>query len=84
MRPELQRDIDAVTAGVQTGELFFAGQFRSFHKSVTEGLPFDITLEEARRALELITAIYSAAETGRNESLPIDGRHARYKGWHTA
>jgi predicted dehydrogenase len=83
MRPELQRDIDAATAGFPTGDLFFAGQFRAFHKSVTEGLPFDITLEEARRALELITAIYSAAETGRTENLPIDSRHARYKGWHS-
>ncbi len=83
MRPELQHDIDAATAGIPTGDLFFAGQFRAFHKSVTEGLPFDITLEEARRALELITAIYSAAETGRTENLPIDSRHARYKGWHS-
>jgi predicted dehydrogenase len=83
MRPDLQRDIDAAMVGLPTGDLFFAGQFRSFHKSLTEGLPFDITLEEARRALELITAIYSAAETGRTESLPIDSRHARYKGWHS-
>ncbi len=81
MRPELQRDIDAVRVGIGSNDLFFAGQFRSFHKSVTEDQPFDITLEEARRALELITAIYSAAESGHNESLPIDSRHARYKGW---
>lgn len=82
MRPELQHDIDAVVAGAASGDLFFAGQFRSFHKAVTGALPFDITLDDARRALELITAIYSAAETGRSETLPIDSRHARYKGWH--
>ncbi|MCA3261674.1 MAG: Gfo/Idh/MocA family oxidoreductase [Telmatospirillum sp.] len=81
MRPELQRDIDAATAGLQPGDLFFAGQFRSFHRSVVEQAPFDITLEDSRRSLELITAIYSAAETGTVESLPIDRRHARYKGW---
>lgn len=82
MRPELQRDIDAVIDAVPSGDRFFAGQFRSFHKSVTEALPFDITLEDARRALELITAVYSAAETGRSETLPIESRHPRYKGWH--
>jgi len=83
MRPELQRNIDAATAGFETNGLFFAGQFRSFHRSVTGDRPFDITLEEARRALELITAIYSAAESGQSESLPIDSRHPRYKGWHS-
>lgn len=81
IRPEIQRDIDAVTVGIKTSELFFAGQFLSFHRSIFEGTPFDINLEDARRALELITAIYSAAETGCSESLPIDSRHARYNGW---
>jgi predicted dehydrogenase len=86
MRPELQKDIDAATAeagtGVGAGDLFFAGQFRAFHRALADGTPFDVKLEDARRALELITAIYSAAESGRSESLPLDSRHPRYGGWH--
>ncbi len=81
-RPELQQDIDAVFAGVTPGGRFFEGQFRSFHKSVVEGQPFEIGLDDARRALELITAIYAAAESGRTESLPIDAGHPRYGGWY--
>ena len=47
-----------------------------------DGQPFDVTLQDARRALELITAIYTSAESGQSESLPIGPPHPRYKGWY--
>jgi predicted dehydrogenase len=79
--PKLQPEIDAEIAGIECADRFFAGQFRAFHSALADGRPFDVTLDDARRALELITAIYTAAETGRTQSLPISIDHPRYKGW---
>jgi predicted dehydrogenase len=79
--PALQPRIDAVVDSAPRAEGFFAGQFRAFHDALTESRPFEVTLEEARRALELVTAIYAAAETGRTQALPIGRDHPRYGGW---
>lgn len=79
--PKLGARIAEVVDGVGAGDLFFAGQFRAFHDALRDGREFDVTLADARRALELITAIYHAADTGRTQSLPITRDHPRYAGW---
>lgn len=80
--PERQAEVDAIVGAVPDGALFFEGQFRAFYAALKSGVPFDIELSDARRSLELITAIFTAADTGVAQRLPIDGNHARYRGWH--
>jgi predicted dehydrogenase len=60
---------------------FFARQFELFHAALRSDGPFPVTLQDARRALELITALFQAAEAGEIVSLPIDADHPKYKGW---
>lgn len=79
--PKLGPEIARIVGEAAAGDLFFAGQFRSFHDALTCGTPFEVTLEDARVSLELVTAIYHAAETGRTQSLPIERGHPRYAGW---
>ena len=43
-----------------------------------------MTLADARRSLELITALYHAAETGTAVTLPIGKDHPKYRGWRPA
>ena len=81
MRPELEADIAAVVAGAPQTDLFFAGQFRAFHDAIVRGEAFPVTLADARRALELITALYDASETATVVRLPLDPTHRRYAGW---
>jgi hypothetical protein len=38
-------------------------------------------LDDARRSLELITAIFHANETGTAVHLPIGPDHPKYSGW---
>ncbi|MBU6497134.1 MAG: Gfo/Idh/MocA family oxidoreductase [Rhodospirillales bacterium] len=59
----------------------FAGQFALFHQALREGLPFPVTLDDARASLELITAIFRAQETGAVVHLPIDAASPGYDGW---
>jgi predicted dehydrogenase len=59
----------------------FARQFAGFHAALASGAAFPLTLADARRSLELITAIFHANETGTTVQLPIGPEHPKYEGW---
>lgn len=59
----------------------YASQFERFHDAVTTGTPLPVTIADARRALEIITAFYYSDETRREVALPIGTDHAKYEGW---
>jgi len=40
-----------------------------------------VTLADARRSIELVTALYHSAATGAAVSLPIESDHPSYGGW---
>lgn len=61
----------------------FAYQFGAFHEALAGRAEMPVTLADARRSLELVTALYHASETGETVSLPIDKSHPRYDGWIT-
>jgi len=60
---------------------FFARQFELFHAALQSGDPFPVTLQDARRSLELITGLFQAAENDEIVSLPFSTDHPRYQGW---
>jgi predicted dehydrogenase len=76
-----QAAVDEALRDFQGGHELYAGQFEHFHATLESGREAPVTLADARQALELLTAIYHSAQTGRNVSLPIDADHPRYEGW---
>ena len=46
-----------------------------------DGFDLPVTLAEARASIELITAVYHSARTGRAVALPIGENHPAYAGW---
>ena len=60
----------------------FAGLMDAYHAALTTGGPLPVTLADARRSVELITALYHSAATGAAVHLPIAPGHPRYNGWH--
>jgi len=80
--PEIGASIQAAMDSVEPDTAArFARQFILFHKALQTGTPFPVTLEDARRSLELITAIFHSSETGTAERLPIGPGHPKYQGW---
>lgn len=73
--------IAAKAAEVPPAKRGFARQYELFHRAVTTGAAMPVTLQDARRSLELVTAIFHAAEAGAAVELPIDGTHPKYHGW---
>jgi len=59
----------------------FPGQFYRMHAAVTAGGPMPVTLADARRSVELLTAVYWSSRTGEQVSLPIGPEHPFYGGW---
>jgi predicted dehydrogenase len=59
----------------------YAGQFYRLHKAFSHNTELPVTLRDARASLELITAIYHSAQTGRKVDLPIGEDHPNYAGW---
>ncbi len=63
------------------GHQGFAGQFAAFHQAIHAGGPMPVTLDDARRSIELASALYHAAETGQRVTLPLAASHPKYRGW---
>ncbi len=59
----------------------FTGQFIGLYAAICDQAPLPVTLQDARRSLELVTAIYSSARSGQAEHLPITTRHPHYRDW---
>ena len=59
----------------------FVGQFHRLHAALTGDAPLPVTLDDARRSVELLTAAYYSALTGEVVALPLPTDHPFYAGW---
>ena len=76
-----QARIDAALQEVPETMDDFARQFELFHDAVAAGDPPPVTLEDARRSLELVTAAYHSMRTGLPAPMPITSAHPLYRSW---
>jgi predicted dehydrogenase len=81
--PARQEAIDAVLAEVdaRAEAESYQRQFELFHAAVTGGSALPVTLDDARRSLELVTAMYASAATGTQVQLPLPVEHPFHDGW---
>ncbi len=76
------RGDDGGRAGVRhAGPEGFAGQFARFAEALAAGTELPVTLADARRTAELLTACYASARTQAPVTLPIGPEHPLYGGW---
>lgn len=59
----------------------FVGQFHRMHGALVTGGALPVTLADARRSVELLTAAYYSAMTGQTVALPLTEAHPFYGGW---
>jgi predicted dehydrogenase len=78
--PELQQRIDAALAAFTPQPERFIGQFLGFAQALrADALP-PVPLADARRAVELVTAMYRSAHSGQPVTLPLP-KDEWYNGW---
>jgi len=59
----------------------FPGQFLRIHEALAEKAKTPVTLADARRSIELLTAAYWSIKTGETVHLPLTSMHPFYSGW---
>ena len=78
---EHQQKVDAALSGVPTTEDGYTRQFELFYEAIAEDGQPPVTLQDARTALELVTAAYHSQRSGRPAALPIASNHPLYRSW---
>jgi predicted dehydrogenase len=79
--PEIEGRIAEALADWQFVPSRFEGLMASYHHALERETELPVTLADARRSLELITALYHSAETGEAVTLPIGPTHPKYPSW---
>lgn len=79
--PRLQAELDAVLATVGPVRSGFAGMLQALADALDGKCGREVTLEDGRRSLELVTAAYASARGGLPVRLPLGPDHPLYAGW---
>jgi predicted dehydrogenase len=79
--PEIGERLAAALADFTPKKERFVGQFEDFHAALESGGPLPITIEDSRRSIELLTALYTSSRQGSAQTLPVARNHPGYGGW---
>jgi predicted dehydrogenase len=79
--PRDQAWLDAALATAPQGLEGYAGQFALFHQALEAGGAVPVELVDARRSIELVSAIYHSSQAGQRVELPLSRSHKVYEGW---
>lgn len=82
--PVLQSRVDEVLAGVPDVPDGFAGFMADLADSLEHGGGNPVTAADGRRSIELVTAIYESARSGRWIDLPLGADSPLYESWKPA
>jgi predicted dehydrogenase len=76
-----QADIDAALQSFSPRQESFAGLFEALHPALCGTAAWPLTLQDAYRSLELISAIYYSSATNTAVDLPLPPEHPVRGGW---
>ncbi|WP_299808222.1 Gfo/Idh/MocA family oxidoreductase [uncultured Roseibium sp.] len=79
--PDNQPRVDEVVASIREAKCGFAGFFEAIGEALGGAPGNEVTLEDGRHSIELVTAIYQAARSGGQVSLPLGTASGLYRGW---
>jgi predicted dehydrogenase len=79
--PEHQAKVDAALADAPAHMDHYSRQFELFAEAVARDTEPPVTLQDARNALELVTAAYHSDRTGRPVAMPLQADHPLYGSW---
>ena len=76
-----QADIDAALQGLLPQSENFAGLIEALHPALDGAAAWPLTLQDAYRSLELVSAIYYSSATDTAVELPLSSDHPVRAGW---
>ncbi len=79
--PAAQAAVDEVLATLPDAKPGFQGYLDAVADAIAGNPNRAVSLEDGRRSIELVTAIYAAARSGERIALPLGPNTANYSGW---
>lgn len=79
--PTTQSQIDNVLANMGEVPAGYTGMFAALSEALDGEGGREVTLDDGRRSLEFVTAVYASARSGQPVSLPLGPDHPMYGGW---
>lgn len=79
--PVQQAEVDAIVAGVNPVKSGFTAYLDAIADALHHKAGREITLDDGRQSIELVTAVYKSNATNRSVSLPLGEDDPYYKSW---
>lgn len=79
--PYEQQAIDDVLAKVDKPPAGYVGLFTALADALDGNPGLEVTLEDGRRSLEFVSAVYASARESKPIELPLTAGHSSYEGW---
>jgi len=79
--PTTQSQIDTVLNTVSPAPFGFAGMLNAVADALDGRPSAAVNIEDGRRSLEFVTAVYQSARSGQPVSLPIGKDHPLFESW---
>jgi predicted dehydrogenase len=79
--PVTQEQINEILSKVSKQKSWYAGMFDEIAKKLKDEPSDEVTLLDARKSLEFVTAVYESSRLGKNISLPIHKNNLLYNSW---
>ena len=79
-RPVTQAQIDDIIK-VEEPQSWYAGMFDEIANKLNKSPSDEVTLSDARKSLEFVTAIYDSSRQNKNIKLPVDKDNPLYHSW---
>jgi len=79
--PVSQSAIDSMLASVEVIHSGYAGLFSAIADALDGQPSQEVTVEDARRSLEFVSAVYASSRTQQAVSLPLNDTYPLYAGW---
>ena len=79
--PISQSQIDEVLSKVEKPKSWYAGMFDEIANKLDGKVSDEVTLLDARKSLEFVTAVYSSSRQNKSVKLPITNDNLLYDSW---
>ena len=79
--PITQNQIDNVLFKIKKTKSWYFGMFSEIANKLDGKNSDEVTLLDARKSLEFVTAVYNSSRLGKNISLPINKDNPLYNSW---
>jgi predicted dehydrogenase len=80
--PQAQPMVDEVAESVKVEHSGYAGYFEAIAAAIAGQDTHAVSVDDGRRSIELVAAIYAAASAGRTVDLPLDSNSPYYSSLH--